>query len=379
MSTAIVFGATGVSGIACLRALLQTPVSEYKSILAVSRRAPALDANDNRVKHVNVDLMGPVEIIADGLRKAGGADAAHVFFYSYIAKEEEEDLVETNRKLFSHSLEALAQVATKLQVLLLQTGYKYYGVHKGGEYLATYPFQESAPRHQGLNFYYVQEDMLKDAAKKGGYHWIVSRPNFILGESKGNFMSLAVTLGQYASLLKYLDKSLIFPGSSATYNLPYDFSTANHNAAHQLFLVKNEKAYDRAFNIHDGKPMRFSDLWPKVADYFGLSLDSPPAGDAPDPSKIGKEVVLLHSSAEFAQQNESAIDEYSKKHDLDPSASKYATWEFLDFATSRTWSDQGSLDAARSVGWTKDSDIWGQGFKPVFDAMREDKIIPRSA
>lgn len=59
-----------------------------------------------------------------------------------------------------------------------------YGVHKGGEYLAPTPFRESAPRHKGLNFYYVQEDMLKEAAKKSGYHWIVSRPNFIIGESK---------------------------------------------------------------------------------------------------------------------------------------------------------------------------------------------------
>jgi hypothetical protein len=59
-----------------------------------------------------------------------------------------------------------------------------YGVHKGGEFLAETPFRENAPRHQGLNFYYVQEDMLKEAAKKSEYHWIVSRPNFIVGQSK---------------------------------------------------------------------------------------------------------------------------------------------------------------------------------------------------
>ena len=76
----------------------------------------------------------------------------------------------------------------------------------------------------------------------------------------------AVTLGLYAAILKEMGQPLIFPGSSATYDLPYDFSTANHNAAHQLFLVKNDKAYDRAFNIHDGKPLKFAQLWPKVAE-----------------------------------------------------------------------------------------------------------------
>ncbi|KAJ9099717.1 hypothetical protein QFC20_005595 [Naganishia adeliensis] len=308
---------------------------------------------------------------------ADAEEARHVFFYSYIAKDEEEDLVGTNKKLFENTLEALARVATKLEVLLLQTGHKYYGVHKGGEYLAPTPFRESAPRHKGLNFYYVQEDMLKEAAKKSGYHWIVSRPNFIIGESRGNFMSLAVTLGLYAAIHKHLGKPLNFPGSSATYNLPYDFSTADHNAAHQLYLVNKKEAYDRAFNVHDGKPLKFAEVWSKVADYFGLNLPNPPADEAPDANAIGKEVVLLHSSADFGKQNKSAIESWVKKHDLDPSAAEYATWDFLDFATARTWSDLASLDEAKSVGWTEQCDTWEQGFKAVFDAMRRDKMIPQ--
>lgn len=45
-------------------------------------------------------MSGSVDDIAKGLSEAGAGDAKHVFFYSYIAKEEEEDLVETNKKLF---------------------------------------------------------------------------------------------------------------------------------------------------------------------------------------------------------------------------------------------------------------------------------------
>ena len=59
-----------------------------------------------------------------------------------------------------------------------------YGVHKGGEYLADYPFKEDAPRHKGGNFYFVQEDMLKVHAEKHRYHWVITRPNFIVGQSK---------------------------------------------------------------------------------------------------------------------------------------------------------------------------------------------------
>lgn len=97
-----VFGASGISGTACLKALLSTPATDYKSILAVSRRPPAVQDPDNRIKHVNVDLTGSVEDIARGLKDAGAEEARHVFFYSYIAKDEEEDLVETNKKLFGN-------------------------------------------------------------------------------------------------------------------------------------------------------------------------------------------------------------------------------------------------------------------------------------
>ena len=59
-----------------------------------------------------------------------------------------------------------------------------YGVHKGGGHLARYPFKEDAPRHKGGNFYFVQEDMLKEHAEKHRYHWVITRPNFIVGQSK---------------------------------------------------------------------------------------------------------------------------------------------------------------------------------------------------
>jgi hypothetical protein len=97
-----VFGASGISGTATLKALLSTSTSQYKSILAVSRRPPSVEDPEHRIRHVNVDLTGSVDGIAEGLREAGAGEAKHVFFYSYIAKEEEEDLVETNKRLFGN-------------------------------------------------------------------------------------------------------------------------------------------------------------------------------------------------------------------------------------------------------------------------------------
>lgn len=119
----------------------------------------------------------------------------------------------------------------------------------------------------------AQEDMLKDECSKNGWKWIVTRPNFILGVTKGNFMSLATTIALYASGCKAVGDPLIFPGSSVSYKLEYDHSTATNNAAFQIFAATTEKAYNRAFNIYDGKTETFSDLWPKIAEcvYFETS------------------------------------------------------------------------------------------------------------
>ncbi|GAA6034193.1 hypothetical protein JCM8097_003773 [Rhodosporidiobolus ruineniae] len=376
MSTALIFGANGVSGLALIEALSQTSTAEWKKIIAVSRRPAVLDHQDSRVEFVSADLLGSKDELVSKLKKAGAAEVTHVAFYAYVAKDDEEELIEVNRKLFSNSLNAIAAASPHVKAVLLQTGYKYYGVHKGGDYLASTPFKEDAPRHKGDNFYYVQEDMLREAAKKHGWAPIITRPNFIQGASLGNFMSLATTVALYAAGRKAADESLVFPGSSASYNLAYDFSYAGNNARFQIFALTNEKAYGRVFNIHDGKPVRWSELWPKIANYFDVSLPSPPADSAPSNKKIGSDIVLLHPSESWAASHASTFSALTEKHDLNPDAfSKFATWSFLDFATGRTWADVASMDAAREIGWTEEVDTF-ESFVKVFEQLKKLKIIP---
>jgi hypothetical protein len=78
-------------------------------------------------------------------------------------------------------------------------------------------------------------------------------------------MSLAVTVALYATARKALGEPLVFPGSNISFNLEYDHSIATNNAAFQLFAAQNDKAYNQAFNIHDGKSVTFAELWPKIA------------------------------------------------------------------------------------------------------------------
>ena len=137
-------------------------------------------------------------------------------------------------------------------------------MHKGGEYLASRPYQEDAPRHKGLNFYYTQEDLLKEYAKKYGWKYVITRPNVIIGVSKGNYMNFAVSLALYASLQKEKGQPLIFPGNEIAWNALIDHSSALNNARFQLWSSTNEQISNEIFNIHDGGQVRFRTLWPKI-------------------------------------------------------------------------------------------------------------------
>ena len=51
--------------------------------------------------------------------------------------------------------------------------------------MAAQPFVEDAPRHEGVNFYYAQEDLIKEYAQKNKWNYSITRPNLIVGVSKG--------------------------------------------------------------------------------------------------------------------------------------------------------------------------------------------------
>ena len=169
--------------------------------------------------------------------------------------------------------------------------------------MAPLPWKEDAARHPGDDFYFEQvsisqdwwtsfstltrrqEDLIKEKSKEYGWHWMITRPSAIVGYStvslvskpsipgqrwtwltvQGNFMSIAVTLGLYASAMKHFNQPLIFPGSDVAYDLGRMHSTASNDAAFQVFAIKKKEAWDRIFNIDDGASVSYGELWPKVA------------------------------------------------------------------------------------------------------------------
>lgn len=85
-------------------------------------------------------------------------------------------------------LEALdiTGAAKKLKRVILVTGAKQYGVHLGPP---KNPMEESDLWIQGEdrppNFYYNQQRILHEYSKRGGWEWVVTYPNDVIGVAKG--------------------------------------------------------------------------------------------------------------------------------------------------------------------------------------------------
>lgn len=110
------------------------------------------------------------------------------------------------------------------------------------------------------------------------------------------------------------------------------------------------------------------------ARYFGLEVEAPT--DKPTVSDPPCEIVAPHSAAKWAEDNKDKLEDVAKKLNIDPKAFEYATWDFLDFTTSRTWKDQASIKRLRDFQWVEDVPVW-EGYKATFDDLKNFGVIAK--
>jgi nucleoside-diphosphate-sugar epimerase len=132
------------------------------------------------------------------------------------------------------------------------------------------PFREDQPRLAIENFYYAQEDELFRAADRDGYGWSVHRPHTIIGYAIGNDMNMGVTLAVYATICQQTGRPFLFPGSAVQWNRLTDMTDARLLARHLEWAATTDAARNQAFNIVNGDVFRWSWMWARLADWFGL-------------------------------------------------------------------------------------------------------------
>ena len=279
--TALVVGASGIVG----RATADLLLSEGWTVHGLSRRPTTQPG----IHPVAVDLQ-------DKSATASALVDLHVdavFITTWLRQDSEAENIRVNAAMVRNLLDGLEKKDGARHVALV-TGLKHYpGPFEayGKGTLPRTPFREEQGRLDVENFYYAQEDELFAAAEQDGFSWSVHRPHTVIGMAVGNAMNMGTTLAAYATLCRETGRPFRFPGSAAQWNGLTDMTDARLLARHLLWAANTPAARNEAFNVVNGDVFRWSWMWGRIAQWFGLEpagfdggvqpLEAQMAGDGP--------------------------------------------------------------------------------------------------
>ena len=262
----LVAGATGLVGMAAAEHFAALPGWQ---VLALSRRTPELSAG---VRHLPVDLTD-----AGACRQSLGrlSSVTRVVFAALYEKPDlvagwlDPEQMAVNLAMLRNLLDALEPAAPALAHVTLLQGTKAYGSHVDP---APVPAKERWPRHPHPNFYWLQEDLLRERAARGGWTFTILRPQAVFGHAVGSPMNLVAAVGAYAAIQRELGRPLAFPGGGSFVSGASDARLIARAAA---FAAATPAAAGETYNVVNGDVLVWRDLWPAVAAHFGMPWAPP--------------------------------------------------------------------------------------------------------
>jgi len=258
---ALIVGASGVVG----RAALEHFSRDGVAIGASRHPPPGLDA-----PHVAVDLRDAAATRAVFAELPAIDRVVFAALYEkpgLLVGWVEADQMETNRALLEHCLDALEDHPVR-HISLLQ-GTKAYGAHVQRMRV---PGREREPRVEHPNFYWLQEDLLRARAIARGFSFTIWRPPVIVGHALGAPMNVLAALAGYATIARETDEGFAFPGGACG---PIDVVDTRLLAAALAWAPDSDPARDATFNVSNGDVLHWPDLWPALADAFGVEAAPP--------------------------------------------------------------------------------------------------------
>lgn len=351
--TALVVGASGIVGSATAGLL----VKEGWRVKGLARRA----IQQPGVEPVVADLQD-AEATAAAL---AGINPSAVFITTWLRQESEAENIRVNGAMVRNLLDGLRETATPARHVALVTGLKHYlgpfeAYGKGA--LPQTPFREEQGRLDVENFYYAQEDEVFAAAARDGFSWSVHRPHTVIGKAVGNAMNMGTTLAVYATLCRETGRPFRFPGSAAQWDGLTDMTDAGILAQHLLWATETPAAANQAFNIVNGDVFRWSWMWGRIADWFGVDPAPFDGSIQPLEQQMAQDAPMWRAIAE----REGLVEP-----DLDRLASPWHT----DADLGRPIEVITDMSKSRRMGFTayQPSD---DAFVALFERLRADRLIP---
>ena len=347
--TALVVGATGVTGGYLVRHLAER--GDWR-VHAVSRR-PLAPALRERVRHIPVDLLD-AEATAAAFRSL--RDVTHLFYCGYAERASADELIAINTAMLRHALDGIEAASPALERVVLIEGTKYYGSHLGP---FKTPAKESDPRVATPHFYYAQEDLLVARQAGKGWSWAALRPHSVCGFALGSPMNLLTALGAYGAICRELGRPFAFPGKPRAFETLYQVTDAGLLSRAMVWAATSAPS-NEAFNLTNGDLFRWRNLWPRLADFFGL-----PAAE-PQPMRL----------VDWMADKAPVWDRIVARHGLQPHRfAELASWPFADFVFGTDYDVISDMGKARRHGFCDSVDSEAM-FLELLGGLRRRRILP---
>lgn len=354
----LVVGATGLVGAAVTRHLVATS----QPVVACSRRrTPDLEGAD----FVAADLMDR-DACADTF--AAMKDVTHLVYAALFEQPglvsgwSDAEQIAINDAMFRNVIDPLLVAGGALQHVTLLQGTKAYGVHVRS---IPVPAREDRDEVRSQpNFYWLQEAHLREVAQQHDIGWTILRPTLIVGGGVGGAMNAVPPLGVFASICRELDQPFSFPGGGPRIAAAVDVDLL----ARAIEWSGNaETARNRTFNVTNGDVYVWENLWPCLADAFGVATGHPEH----------------RSIAEYCSDKSDVWDRIRTRHELvapDLETFVGASLQYCDYLLRFGQPEPGASTAVSTInimkaGFTEVLDTEDM-FRSVIRGLQDQKLLP---
>jgi hypothetical protein len=178
-------------------------------------------------------------------------------------------------------------------------------------------------------------------------------------------MNLLMDIGIYGTLCKELGLEFRYPGPETSYNQLLD--SVDHNLLMEaaIWTSTTPEGFNNSYNVSNGDIFRWREVWPKIADWFGL--------------KVGPPLQVPLDTLMTTDSMKKAWADAQKKHKLrDVSMEDAASWAFADATFAVTFDNISNVTKLRQAGFggmvLDSATNWLQQLDKLAD---EHNIIPR--
>lgn len=345
--TALIVGASGIVGRA---ALTHFASSDDWAVIAAARRPPEADG----ARALSLDLLD-----AENCRRklADCGSVTHVFYAAHMKADSQAEEVAPNMAMLTNLMDALEEKAPGLRHINLMHGQKWYGNHLG-PYRT--PAKEDDPRHMPPNFYYDQQDFIEQRQQGAPWSWSCLRPQAPLVFSLGSPMNQLLVLAVYGSMCKELGMPLHFPGSAGCFEALYQITDPGLLARAMEWVATQPQCANQAFNVTNGDLFRWKNLWPRLADFFGVQTG---------------EVRTVSLAAQMADKGP-LWDRMVARHGLAAySMSELVDWRWGDFVFNSDFDNVSSTIKLRRSGFDECHDS-EDCYIVALEKLRRERVIP---